>query len=613
MFKKPYKVSTETILSSKDRKRTLQNFASQFDSTASQQLAEWASEVHVQKIEKSKVLVYKSGQNPIFVDLDSAHSFYPTVYALNRFPALAKHVLWVWSETAKFIANGANLMWKGVLNIEELGEFQAGDLGVVRTIEGRNVGVGTFPLGKSMLETFGKYEGVAVNIVHFEGDWLFQSGDQIVKHGPGIVFYQETPAEGKETGEQPKEPLPEQSESPVEVQPEAPVQMTPQQTDKLIIDAFLNAVKTSLTDDQLPIENSALWTHHMLLCTAENQLPDIKNSTFKKMGKLFTDLDEKGYIVYREASKKNPTPVIEKVNWSHPDIRDWTPTCYPKPVKKDKAEEPKVAKFQASTLVVNLYKPDEVVLSYFGDLVEKEFFTKAEVIEVMKGYLQSQKLLIKDRATLNDKLREDFKLVRAKDDNKQGKQRQKPKPAEGKPDVEKLMPEGDEDDDSGDSENEALSEKEAKPMAKTQPKNSQTAREDVIKQVSLKTLIDAVLKRCAPGYRTLDTRTGKEVMKKGRHFEVEVTIEKFQNKYLTKVLGLENYGFQLKKVLSDMQVHFATSGTIHERVLHKHTIEEISIQGAFNQEMVEYLEGQLGVDDNVIKVIDKAKLKRKKH
>lgn len=675
MFKKPYKISTQTVLSSKDRKRVLQEFSCRFDPTASHQLYESTPELRVQKIEKTKILIYRNGDNPLFVDPSSNHEYFPTVYTVNAHPGLVKHVLWVPRQVQQFIGNGANLMWKGVLNFSELGEFRAGEMAVVRTIDGRNIAVGTMAIDKALMVQIGRFEGVAVNVLHYEGDWLFQSGTQLVKHGPGVKFEEADEVESGQTdapkeadggdggvsnaaGGQPGEGLPVKAEgdtaqpppdqeagtAPQQPPDSDPKKTSPQpdsndpevraqaqkQVDEALMEAFLNAIKVTLNDDDLPIENSSFWNQHMASCLPGRPLPDVKNSSYKKMGKFFSDLDEKGLILYKEASKKNPTPVIEKVNRSHPVIASWAPTIGASTFKKEQVEEAKPLRFQAPIKVVNLYRPDDVVLSYFGELIEREFYSKAELAAVMRGYLMLNKLLSKENVTLTDKLREDFKLVKTKVVQGKGGAKAKPKaPDAPKPGL--LMPNASEGSDDSGSDPEAPDSEATKPSppckpgANTKPQTSTGGKpqakpdapkpappQEKLNKTSFKQLMEAVLKRCGPGYQLTDLKTGKQTIKKGRHFEIEVTIERCMNKYVTKVVGLDGYGFNLKEVLGDMQVHFATSGTIHEKVVSKVEIEELSIQGAFNDEMRTYLSSEFGIDENVIKIVDKANVKKKK-
>lgn len=77
------------------------------------------------------------------------------------------------------------------------------------------------------------------------------------------------------------------------------------------MEAFLNAVTLKMTDDDaLPIENANFWNNYIIPCKNPKADIDIKNSSHKKLGKLFFNLDKQGLIKYKEASKKQQTAQI---------------------------------------------------------------------------------------------------------------------------------------------------------------------------------------------------------------------------------------------------------------------------------------------------------------
>ena len=68
------------------------------------------------------------------------------------------------------------------------------------------------------------------------------------------------------------------------------------------MEAFLNAVALKITDTDLPIENANLWHNFILPC--KTNIIDLKQSSYKKLGKFFQFLDKEGMIKYEEANKK---------------------------------------------------------------------------------------------------------------------------------------------------------------------------------------------------------------------------------------------------------------------------------------------------------------------
>jgi translation initiation factor 1 (eIF-1/SUI1) len=306
-------------------------------------------------------------------------------------------------------------------------------------------------------------------------------------------------------------------------------------------------------------------------------------------------MDANGLIVYKEASKKRPTPVIEKVNQGHPALRDWEVTIQ-RPVKKvEPGSDQKTAKFNSAYFITNLYKPDAVACSYLAGPIQKEYFSRVELIESLRQKLEENKLLFKDKVAVTEEMRADLNLAKILPAKRKEKPSQAPKAD--------LFP--------------ALGETNGLPEIDDRPQPAQPPRafkpeDPKAQKVSLNTVEEALLLRCSPGHLVTDLRTGKQSTKKGSHFRLSLTVERNMNKFLTKISGLDTFGFSIKEVLGDLQVRFATSGSIHESVLHKHPIEEIWLQGAFGEELKIHLSDILGVDQDIIHIVDKAKVLKKK-
>jgi translation initiation factor 2D len=79
--------------------------------------------------------------------------------------------------------------------------------------------------------------------------------------------------------------------------------------DEYIRESFLNCLKISVNDKQMPMDSSQFYSNHMLKCKRENIEIDLKNSTFKKISKFFQVMDKEGFIEYKEA-KKGTNPMI---------------------------------------------------------------------------------------------------------------------------------------------------------------------------------------------------------------------------------------------------------------------------------------------------------------
>ena len=598
MFKKPYKLSTQSILSTKDRKNLISQLQKQFDlkpASSVSILTEWK----VKKIEKSKVLIYTDQINPLFVDSTSNHNLFPTLYAFNFFPDLVKWVFYICPTVSKFIENGANLMWKGVLNFEEIGNFKVDDLAVVRTTLGNSIAVGIIPIDKQTILKIGRLEGVAVYVFHYLGDWLYKSGNQQLassvltkvdqtEYAPTTIVEMslsltEEISEKKTLNVtqmiselyelNPINEKPVENNNPLEISME-PFSDSAEINDRVILQSFLNAVHLNLKKEDFPIENSHFWNNHIVPCFPTAQIPDIKLSSYKKMGQFFKELDKLGVLKYKEVSKKNATAVLESINYQHELVKNWKPNIELSTLKELK-EPQKATKFESLFRVTNLYKPSIIVLGYLEENVEREYLEKDELSIMLKKYLNKEKLIVKDRINLNEKLKKDFALEKTVAVNK--------------------------------NKDSLLIDEEG-----TLQSNNPIAENSKVNKMSFKSLLTEILKHCSPAFKVTDAKTNKEVLKKGRHMFVGILIEKIGNKFLTKISGLDFYGLNLKDLLYELQIKFATSGSIQEKVLNKLIVEEVAIQGCFGEELSQFLVNEVGLLENCIQIVDKVKLKKHK-
>ena len=86
MFKKDFGYASQNPLSQKDRKRLRKDLERVFDEQSLTALYIHHEQLHLCKLEKSKVAVYASETDPLFVDATAKGDFFPTVYALQMAP-----------------------------------------------------------------------------------------------------------------------------------------------------------------------------------------------------------------------------------------------------------------------------------------------------------------------------------------------------------------------------------------------------------------------------------------------------------------------------------------------------------------------------------------------
>lgn len=82
MFKKDFSYATQNPLSQKDRKKLWKDLEKIFDSQSIADLYINFEQFHVNKVEKSKVVIYTSETDPLFIDATSKGDFFPSVYTL---------------------------------------------------------------------------------------------------------------------------------------------------------------------------------------------------------------------------------------------------------------------------------------------------------------------------------------------------------------------------------------------------------------------------------------------------------------------------------------------------------------------------------------------------
>ena len=70
------------------------------------------------------------------------------------------------------------------------------------------------------------------------------------------------------------------------------------------MNAFLNGVVLILKDKDLPMENSKFWNDIIVPGMDPQQPFDLKNTSYKKMGKFLQHLEKQKLIKYKEVSKK---------------------------------------------------------------------------------------------------------------------------------------------------------------------------------------------------------------------------------------------------------------------------------------------------------------------
>lgn len=92
------------------------------------------------------------------------------------------------------------------------------------------------------------------------------------------------------------------------------------------MEAFLNSIILTINDNDLPIEASKLWSEHIYPCRNPDHELDLKESSYKKLGKFLAHCDKLDLIKYKESSKKSNNPSVIEINKNHQLLTNWDTT-----------------------------------------------------------------------------------------------------------------------------------------------------------------------------------------------------------------------------------------------------------------------------------------------
>ena len=354
--------------------------------------------------------------------------------------------------------------------------------------------------------------------------------------------------------------------------------------DAYILEAFLNAIVLSLDDSDLPIENANLWNNHILPCRPTGVELDLKYSSHKKLGKFFNAMDKLGLITYKEASKKSAVPQITVIHKENKKISDWEATISAPLSKESEEKEKAPMKHEITHSIENLCKPDSLLKKYLGLAPSVEFIPYEEMDKRIREFLKKANLIQKDNVVVNEQLKDDFHINLQDDDDE---------------DEEKSEESEDEDKVKEDKNHD----KEAAKKKKVQKAPATT--------IKLSRFMQIIEKHLTYVYKITDLKTKKEVTKQGKFEGITIYAEKAHNKFITRVSSLGSYGINLDALLSEWQIKFATSGSIHEAANKSHT-KEITLQGTFLDEVKDYLMSTYKLQESMINLVNKVDKKKKK-
>jgi len=356
MYKKPFAVQQQNLLSKKDLKGLKVQLAEQYPALDPKVIDALLpdGQVKLLKLVDSRCVLYVTGeQTPLFFDPEGRSDFFPTLHTLwlhpNMMPELTIH-----AQVSKFVLNGADLMLPGLIvpanGVAGFGSVSKGQKRCI-TCEGNPypIAVGKMLVNQSQME---KLKGKGLEVLHVFKDTLWEfSGkafpnagfsekeDEITSCGDASYVPGEAPAAAKSADELPPaaaektcaEAAKGTESSPIAASVDGGASPTGDAAkvsapggaraaedwsqDDLCDFCFLQAFRVSIPDDKLlPIEASELYEKHMKPSRPEGTTLDVKKSSHKQIGKFLNSLRKAKVI---EVTDKKGVISVTKVVRDH--------------------------------------------------------------------------------------------------------------------------------------------------------------------------------------------------------------------------------------------------------------------------------------------------------
>ncbi|XP_075214113.1 eukaryotic translation initiation factor 2D [Lycorma delicatula] len=355
MFKKPFRVKSNSRLKGSDTKKLKAEILKHFPSLCEESLSvfmpnkETIFSVKIIAHSGEVVLLYCVQKLPIIFELDG--HIYPTVYMLWQFPSLLP-TFTTHPQVFTAISGGADLMLPGVVFSEEVsiksyGKLNKGD----RVSVNLTCNKAPIAVGKAALSSYDMYmsakRGKCVNILHFYGDTLSNYGSTLLIPELGPVCYGDHIEEdGITPDENTEDPntLIEIASNLVLVENtdnfltlvECAVDQDPPETVKkdhdintcelneniedtsdkedssenlkeimneLLMYCFLKSLKTSVKKSTFPLLVSTFYRQHILAACPPGKNVDIKKTKYKKLSNFLNEVEKTGIIKLEMLSK----------------------------------------------------------------------------------------------------------------------------------------------------------------------------------------------------------------------------------------------------------------------------------------------------------------------
>ena len=272
-------------------------------------------ETHVLKCSNGTTLYVAGEKPPSFFD-DGFGNLYPTLFTLWKIPNMMEELV-THGPVSKFLlprdrSAGADMMLPGVIVPEGgLGAVHVGQKRCMR-VEGNDM---PFAVGKMLVSdddiTAKGMKGKGLAVLHVYNDSLWAYGGRRVPND-GFGADEIKPATTEERASGQAEPIDlEEAEAEEEEDDEAEAEggerasgqaepLLEMPPDELIEYCFFAALKSSCTDEELPITADRFYSHHMQPARpAGHGLLEAKKTSFKQIGKFIKHMHKQKLVVVR--------------------------------------------------------------------------------------------------------------------------------------------------------------------------------------------------------------------------------------------------------------------------------------------------------------------------
>lgn len=583
MFKKPFAVQNQNLLSKKDLKAVKALIAEQFpgldEKGADQLLPE--GQAKCLKLADSRCLLYCSGDAaPCFFDAEGRGELVPCLTTLWRYKDMLPE-LTIYSEVvSKALLNGADLMLPGIIvpanGVVGFGSVTKGQVRCIR-VEGNPyaIAVGRMLVNQAQFE---KLKGKGIEVAHVYKDVLWGYSGKLVPNGgfsekedqimacsemtlkfaaDGSVVASDAGAaasagDGKPTARTPAAAgdaaaLAESSAGVGTGDAGGSRRPDDWSQDDLLDFCFMQAFKVSLTDAKaLPVEASDLYEKHMKPQRPEGTTLDVKKSSHKQIGKYLNAMRKAKAIDVTE--KKNVVHVtkVDLGNKVFKELEAKFEACAGAAASGPSAGSSTAAAGLPEPKITTAWKPTHYTEALFKAMGKgkNDMLNTDEARQMLKAYCEKESLLLADDKV---KLSEDLLTILYKAAGAQKKDATWPEEA-------------------------AWDE----------------AEEKLFERLQEHTSVDVA----GVGITT----------RKGPAVKIEVSLSRKGAHNVTRIVNLECYGLDVEKLGDELKKKLNCTVYIEDMPGKNSKDKMLQLQGHADRELAEYLLARYGVPKSMLSV-----------